>query len=322
MASTAKIMTALIVLEDHPLDPGATGPVLTITPADVANYRRDVGQGKSVVAVIAGEHLSEYQLLQGLLIPSANNFAELLAAWDAGSIPAFVTKMNARAAGLGMTGTRFVDSSGFDPGTVSTPTDLIRLASTAMHLPVFAGIVVQPQASLPVAGVVRNIDILLGQEGILGVKTGHTDQAGGNFVFAADLFDENQLGIFRVYGAVMGQASLDGAFGVTTRILQDLRGRLHVAFVQHRLAPVATAKTAWGESTTVHPDDFWLVPYIDGMTLTRRIHLDQVTSPMTAGSRVGSMELTLGSRRVLLPLVLSGPLDEPPLSWRLTRPPG
>ena len=321
-ASTAKIMTALIILENHPLAPDQAGPVLTISSADVANYRRDVGQGKSVVAVVAGERLTEYQLLQGLLIPSANNFAELLAAWDAGSIPAFVTRMNARAAALGMAGTRFSDPSGFDPLTVSTPSDLIRLASTAMRLEVFAGIVGQAQASLPVAGVVHNIDTLIGREGIIGVKTGHTDQAGGNFVFAADLLDETGLGLFRVYGAVMGQASLEQAFAVTIRLLRNVRGRLHVGFLQHKLEPVATIRTAWGETTTVHADDFWLVPYLDGSTLTRRVRIAATRIPLAAGSQVGSLELTAGSRHTVLPLVTDAPLGEPPLSWRLTRPPG
>ena len=320
MASTAKMMTALLILEGHPLVEGQSGPVLVISGDDVATYQRDLAQGKSTVPVIAGERLTEYQLLQGLLIPSANNFAELLASWDAGSIPAFVAKMNARAASLGLSGTHFVDPSGFDPRTISTPTDLIGLARLGMQKPVFAAIVGQPQATLPVAGVVHNIDTLLGQEGIIGVKTGHTDQAGGNFVFAADVLSDGWL--FRVYGAVMAQASLTSAFAVTTRLIRDLRRRLHVGFLQHKLDPVATVRTTWGQATPVHAADFWLAPYYDGMTVTKKVHLDSVAAPLSAGSRVGSLELVAGENRTVLPLVTGEPLGESSLWWRLTRPPG
>ncbi|HYY45811.1 MAG TPA: D-alanyl-D-alanine carboxypeptidase, partial [Candidatus Angelobacter sp.] len=227
MASTAKIMTALIVLEDHPLALNEPGPVLTVSQADVATYFAERNEGKSVLPVSAGEQLTEYQLLQGLLLPSASNFAAMLSSWDAGSVPAFVGRMNARAAALGMSATHYADVSGFSPASVSTPTDLIRLAQVAMRLPVFAQIVAQPQATLPVAGVIRNLDTLLGQAGIVGIKTGHTDQAGGCFVFAADLTIEGQT--VRLYGAVMGQPNfLPGAFAATTALMNAIRPALHL----------------------------------------------------------------------------------------------
>ena len=163
MASTAKIMTALLTLEDHPVPLGQVGPSIAVTPADVANYQRELRLGESVVRVAAGEQLSEYQLLQGLMLPSASNFADILATWDAGSSSAFVGRMNVRAGALAMAQTHYADASGFSPQTVSVPTDLIRLARTAMAIPVFKQIVGQSQATLPVAGVVRNLDTLLGK---------------------------------------------------------------------------------------------------------------------------------------------------------------
>src|SRR4051812_43510357 len=73
--STAKIMTALVVLEDHPLRPNDAGPSVTITAADVEEYRAQLRDDQSVVAVTAGEQLTERQLLEGLLLPSGNNLA-------------------------------------------------------------------------------------------------------------------------------------------------------------------------------------------------------------------------------------------------------
>src|SRR5689334_12547605 len=97
IASIAKVMTAYEVLHDHPLHARAGGPQSTVRPADVAAYRADGAAGESVVAVRAGERLTERQALEAMLLPSGNNIASLLARWDAGSERAFVTRMNARA---------------------------------------------------------------------------------------------------------------------------------------------------------------------------------------------------------------------------------
>ncbi|MEA2641422.1 MAG: hypothetical protein QOF51_2816, partial [Chloroflexota bacterium] len=182
IASVTKIMTAYQVLIDYPLLPGDRGPTVTITTADVANYQRELADGQSVVFVQQGEQLTEYQLLQALLLPSGNNIAEVLAAWDAGSVDAFVANMNARATELGMTSTHFADASGVSPQTVSNAPDLILLTQAALDDPVFADIVSQQEATIPVAGTVFNVDTALGQNGIVGVKTGSTPEAGGCFV--------------------------------------------------------------------------------------------------------------------------------------------
>src|SRR5438094_7821336 len=115
IASVAKVMTALVVLDGKPIPARQQGPSLTVTAQDVADYAAKRDQGQSVVRVAAGEQLTEYQLLQGLLIPSGNNIADLLARWIAGSVPAFVDRMNARARAIGLKSTTFVDTSGFDP---------------------------------------------------------------------------------------------------------------------------------------------------------------------------------------------------------------
>jgi len=218
MASTAKMMTALIVLEDHPLALNEPGPTITVTRADVNTFYAQRSQGESVLPVVAGEQLSEYQLLQGVLLPSASNFAELLATWDLGAVPAFVGRMNVKAAALGMSATHYADVSGFSPLSVSIPSDLIKLGQTAMLQPAFAQIVAQSQATLPVAGVVHNLDTLLGQGGVVGIKTGHTDQAGGCFVVAADLTVDGTIELERLTDIVFvgrpAQAQPGGTVGL------------------------------------------------------------------------------------------------------------
>src|SRR5579862_3798901 len=101
-ASVTKVMTALVLLGDKPLAAGESGPTISITEVDVQAYESDRAQDQSVVRVAVGEKISEYAALEGLLIPSGNNMAETLARWDAGSVAAFVAKMNARAKELGL----------------------------------------------------------------------------------------------------------------------------------------------------------------------------------------------------------------------------
>src|SRR2546423_4458954 len=146
VASLAKVMTAYLVLRDHPLRPGQDGLTITLTDADVADTDRRRGQEESVVSIAAGEQLTERQALQALLLPSANNIAAILARWDAGSTDRFVARMNATARSLGMTHTRYTDPSGYDDATVSTAADQGRIVQRAMRLPGFATIVAPPSA--------------------------------------------------------------------------------------------------------------------------------------------------------------------------------
>ena len=318
MASTAKMMTALLVLEDHPLALNQPGPTITVTRADVNTYYALRNQGESVLPVVAGEQLSQYQLLQGLLLPSASNFAEMLATWDLGGVPPFVARMNARAAALGMSASHYADVSGFSPLSVSIPSDLITLAQTAMVEPVFAQIVAQTQATLPVAGVVHNLDTLLGQGGVVGIKTGHTDQAGGCFVVAADLTIDGIAA--RVYGAVMGQPNaLAGAFGATRTLLPALALALHAHSVVRRDDVIGRYRTPWDEAGAIVASQSvtWLL--LDGTVITRQVKLDDLPATLPAGRRVGTLLITAGRRQAEVPLVTATAIQGPDAGWRLTR---
>jgi D-alanyl-D-alanine carboxypeptidase (penicillin-binding protein 5/6) len=318
IASTAKMMTALLVLEGHPLKAGEQGPVITVTRADVAMFNAERNQGASVLPVVAGEQLTEYQLLQGLLLPSASNFADMLATWDRGSVAAFVNRMNARAVELNMGATHFADPSGFSAQSVSIPADLVTLGRTAMQLPVFAAIVSQTQATLPVAGLVHNLDALLGQLGVVGIKTGHTDQAGGCFAMAADLTIDTRPA--RIYGAVMGQPNaLPGAFATTRALLQALTPVLHSRTVVSRGDVVARYQSAWGESGAIIAADPLIWILVDGSIITRQVRLDSLPSALPANSRVGTLVLTAGEHRAEVPLVTAAAINGPDPGWRLTR---
>jgi len=242
IASVAKVMTAYLVLRDHPLRLGQDGPTITLTDADVADTDRRRGQQESVVSVAAGEQLTERQALQALLLPSANNIAAVLARWDAGSADRFVARMNATARSLGMTHTRYTDPSGYDDATVSTAADQVRIVDRAMHLPVFASIVATPSATLPVAGTVYNTNTLLGHDGFVGVKTGSTAAAGDCFAFRAIRWIDGKR--TTITGVVLGQPGHDqiaAALAAAAAMVDRIAGHRAVPDLQQRTLPLRTA---------------------------------------------------------------------------------
>jgi D-alanyl-D-alanine carboxypeptidase (penicillin-binding protein 5/6) len=226
IASLAKVMTAYLILRDHPLRSGQGGPTITLTDADVGDTERRAGQQESVVPVAAGEQLTERQALEALLLPSANNIAAVLARWDAGSEGRFVARMNATARSLGMADTRYTDPSGYDDGTVSTAADQMRIVERAMRLPVFARIVATPSATLPVAGTVQNTNLLLGYDGFVGVKTGSDNAAGSCFAFRAIRWIDGER--TTITGVVLGQPGGDqvaGGLAAADAIVRRIAGQ-------------------------------------------------------------------------------------------------
>jgi serine-type D-Ala-D-Ala carboxypeptidase (penicillin-binding protein 5/6) len=85
IASLAKVMTGYLILADHPLAAGRPGPTLTVAAAEAGAYQAELAANESLIPVRAGERLTERQALEALLLPSADNVAQILARWDAGS---------------------------------------------------------------------------------------------------------------------------------------------------------------------------------------------------------------------------------------------
>jgi serine-type D-Ala-D-Ala carboxypeptidase (penicillin-binding protein 5/6) len=181
IASLAKVMTAYLTLERYPLSDAQDGFRVTVSAADAQAAALDARQGQSVVAVAAGERLTERELLEALLIPSGNNIAQMLADEVAGSEAGFIAEMNAEARALGMDHTSYTDPSGFAPSTVSTAADQLRVFQRAMRFPTFRQIVSMGSVTLPVTGTLTNYNPLLA-EGFAG-KTGSDSAAGGCLAF-------------------------------------------------------------------------------------------------------------------------------------------
>jgi serine-type D-Ala-D-Ala carboxypeptidase (penicillin-binding protein 5/6) len=210
IASVAKVMTAYLTLKRHPLSATQNGFSTTVTAAEAQAEARDRAEGQSVVAVRAGERLTERQLLEALLIPSGNNIAAMLAVRVAGSESRFISEMNEQARALGMDHTTYTDPSGFAASTVSTAADQLRVLRQAMGLPLFRQIVSMADVTLPVAGTLRNYDPLIA-EGYAG-KTGSDVAARGCLAFfTTAAVDGRRL---TAAGVVLGQGEGEDTEGL------------------------------------------------------------------------------------------------------------
>jgi len=330
IASVAKTMTALVVLQADPLAPGDEGPVVTMTAADVELYRQAIAGQGSAVAVEAGERLSEHDLLLALMLPSANNIAETLARWVSGSRDAFVARENAEAAALDMHSTHFADPSGVSPQTVSSAADLVKLARTALAVPSLAAVVATRSATLPDGTALANLDILLGTPDWLGIKTGWTPQAGGCLLFAARHAYATGARPVTVYGAVLGQppsASADAAHPELGMAFATARRAATQAFAGYVAVDLATltprvtgsVSVPWGLSTSVAAQAArGVVVARLGTTVTTRLIQDPVGPTPSRGVRVGRVIATTEDAPVVSwSVATTGSISPPPWWWRL-----
>lgn len=317
MFSVAKIMTALVILDDKPLKPGDQGPAISVDAADVDVYKTRLAGGESVVKVQAGEQLTEFQALEALLIPSGNNIGVLLAKWDAGSEAALVIKLNARAKALHLVNTTFDDVSGVSTKTQGVPSELVVLAGLAMKDPVITGIVAQKQVELPVAGVAYNVDYALGQENIIGVKTGSSPDGGANFVFAASHGLDGRP--VTILGAVMGLSTLDEAFAASKALIKAVRANLSIRHVVIAGTVLGTYQTPWHAATDIMPVKRLDIVSWPGLPVRGHFEARPVSAPLPAGSTVGTFSIMAGDQVLQTPLVTRSGLGKVPTRYRLTR---
>lgn len=320
IASVAKIMTAYLVLETYPLKIGEDGPTITMDAQDFREYQEALADGHSVLQIAEGEILTQKQMLQGLMLPSGNNIANKLGRWVAGSDDAFVQKMNETAQALGMTSTHYADASGVSPETVSNAVDQIKLAQAAMQDPVFREIVAMPQATLPVAGTVYNVNNMLGKSGVVGIKTGSTTRAGGNFVSAAPIYSSNETHyLIAVVLSQHSQRSLQTALDENVKMLNQVRPYFQMYPVIEANASLGQISSAWDSVSELKATQALRVFGYPGMEIPYAIKLTNLQLPISANQSVAALEIQTGKELQTIPLYSAQEIKKPQLLWRLLR---
>lgn len=321
IASTAKVLTALAVLKKRPLKLGQAGPNIPITQSDVKIYNNYVAGDGSVTAVQAGEILTEYQMLQAVLLPSANNIADSLAIWAFGSLDGYAAFANGYIRQLGLTNTHVgLDASGYDPTTVSTAHDLVLLGEAAMQEPVLAQIVGQATADLPVAGKIRNVNGLLGSYGIVGIKTGNTDYAGGVFLAAQSIVVGNKK--LTLVSAVAGSDNLFDSMVTSLPLLDSAKNNFTESTILKQGTTVGTYTTKWNAKVFAKTTGDLRTTAWGQSKIPSEVILKAADVGAVAGSNIGAVLVSqspVGTGDSVA-VVLDSNIPGPSKTWRLTHP--
>ncbi|MFJ9000344.1 D-alanyl-D-alanine carboxypeptidase [Streptomyces sp. NPDC102359] len=322
IASVAKVMTAYVILRDHPLKSGAEGPKIPIDA--LAEEQSDAGQ-ESTVNVTEGDQISQREAIEAILIASANNVARLLARWDAKSEDAFVEKMNEAAEDLGMADTTYTDPSGLNNTTVSTAVDQVKLARAAMQFPSFREVAAM-MSYIDYQGARHdNWNRLVGHDDVVGIKTGTTTSALGNLSFAAKKDVDGE--VHRIVGAVLRQPEggedntiLSGALEAGRNLVLAGQDALRAETILKKGTVVGYADDGLGGRTPVAvTEDVKAVGWA-GLSVKLTFAGTELPQTAKAGTKVGT--LTVGDGKngaVKVPVALREDLVEPGFTDKLTR---
>jgi D-alanyl-D-alanine carboxypeptidase len=321
IASVAKVMTAYVILREHPVKKGSDGPKI---PVD-KKAQKEAGlssQNESTVKVKAGDTLTEREAVQAVMIASANNVARLLARWDAGSEEKFVKKMNDAAADLGMKNTKYTDPSGLTASTVSTATDQVKLAKKAMDIDLFRETVRLPGYKDSKGEQHGNWNKLVPLDGVVGIKTGTTTKAGGNLVFAAEqqVGDTEQL----IVGAVLGQyrpSILDTVLGESKKLIDAAQDELTTERIVRKGEVVGYVDDQMGGRTPVVASRNVSAVGWSGLKVKLALTDGGKLLPHEGktGDRAGTLTVGDGPGQVRVPVLLKENKSEPGFGAKLTR---
>jgi serine-type D-Ala-D-Ala carboxypeptidase (penicillin-binding protein 5/6) len=288
IASTTKLMTALVAIERLPLDRRLRAVRYHAAPAE------------SQIELQPGERMSVADLLRAMMLASANDAAATVARGAGGSRAKFVRLMNAKAAQLGLHETHFENPVGLDdPGNYSSARDLATLARTVLKQRFLAETVDMPRARLLTGShtrIVVNRNDLVGKvPWIDGVKTGHTTDAGYVLVGAA-----RQKGALLI-SAVLGTPSEAARDSDTLALMRYGFKRYRRVAALRPGRTVAEAKVAYygDRKVAIEPVRPVSVTVRRGERVRTRVDAPgEVHGPLAAGSRVGRADVLVDGRRV------------------------
>jgi D-alanyl-D-alanine carboxypeptidase (penicillin-binding protein 5/6) len=317
IASITKVITALVVLESKPLGLDEAGPDISFTSADVSLYTSYLHRNGKVEPVRAGIVLNQRQVMQLTLVASANNYTASLVNWAFGSEEAFLPVARAWLDAHDLNSTFLTDATGMNPENRATATDLIELGKIALADPIVSVLVDTEHISIPGVGEIDNTNDLLGEGGVRGIKTGTLDEAGACLLFAADYQIGSQL--VTVIGVMLGGVDHPHLDQDIRELLATAQSGFHEVELTTAGTNFASYSTAWGDrsdvvATTGASVVLWADTPISLLVQAAPVTLDE------AGTEVGSLSFSVGTRIVEVPLELKSEIDDPGTWWRLTHP--
>lgn len=317
IASITKVVTALVVLDAAPLATGESGPSITLDAAAGSLDEEYIARNGSYAPAREGLQLTQRQLIDLMLVWSANNYADTLAIWAFGSVEAYVEAAGAWIERNGLDGLRVVDATGFSPESAASPRALLDLARLAVANPVVAESAGLQRIEVPGVGAFENRNTALGLDGVTGLKTGTTEEAGACLLFSGRAEVDGE--IVEVVGVVLDAE-------VHAQAAADTRTLLTSVIDDYRSVELGTAgevvarwRAPWGDEAELRIAD-------DARELVWGGATSQLFVPTPAlppGGGVPAdplMIVQLGDEQVDVPLEWSGRIGGPDIWWRLVRP--
>jgi len=315
IASITKIVTALMVLDQMPLAVGEQGPEFRFTSRDSSAYWGYRENGESALDVPVDGTLTQYQLLEGMLVGSANNYADRLAGnlWPTDAV--FANAANTWLSAHGIPGVTVVEPTGLDPGNSATPEALIALGKRALADPVIAEIVAKPAVDLPGAGLVSNTNGLLVDPGVVGIKTGSLDSY--NLLSAKDIVVGDTT--VRVYSAVLGQPDDETRLAASRTLYSQVELGLQPVPSVAEGTVVGHVLTEWGEDVAiVTDDDASIILWNAGVGALKTDF--SLGDAQEKGADVGTLSVQGPLNAASTSLELATDVEPPSAWWRLTHP--
>jgi D-alanyl-D-alanine carboxypeptidase (penicillin-binding protein 5/6) len=315
IASITKVVTALVVLDEMPLDVGEQGPEYRFFYGDMVDYWNYRARGESALDVPVDGTLTQYQMLEGMLIGSANNYARRLAddLWPSDAV--FADAATQWMSVHGVPGIQITEPTGIDRDNRANAAALIPLAQKALANPVVAEIVAKRSVEIPGAGLVENTNELLADPGVLGIKTGTLDEF--SLIAAKDVVIGDTT--VRLYASVLGQPDDEARVAATRALFAGLEADLQVEPSVTAGTVVGTVTTAWGERVAIVTSDDAGVVLWNGAAPTAAPTYALDESRMQ-GDEVGSLTIDGPVDAATVALELTADIEPPSAWWRLTHP--
>jgi len=216
---------------------------------------------------------------------------------------------------MGLNQTSVGDATGFDDNTLSTAKDMVKLALAAASNPTIAAIAAQPSATLPVAGTVENLNFLLGQDGVIGLKTGNTDKAGGCYLFAAKRpVAGHQI---TLVGAILGDSNLTDAIHQADSIIKASDDGFQPVKMINEGQVIGKYRAPWGATADIKAEKQLSLLSWKDQAIKISSSTQSIKAPAKAGAAIGTLTATAGRQSAAVRLVLADNLAGPSLSWRI-----
>ncbi len=314
IASLTKVITALVVLDARPIAAGTDGAVITLRPTDTQLVARYAAINGTTAPAPAGRTITQRAVIELMIVHSANNYSETLAVWAFGSADAYLAAAREWLDAHELGGITIADSTGFSPDNTASPRMLLRLARIALADPVVAAAAALPRVSVAGIGSYDNRNLLVGVDGVTGLKTGTLRASGSSLLFSAE--HAGSTGEHRVVGVVLNGPTGERVADDARALLLSVRDDYHELVVAEESTVVARYEAPWGDTAELRlargvDDVVW------GAVTTRSVINAPALQPGVPTDARAFAEIRFAGERVEVPLEWNGAIDEPPLDWRL-----